>query len=84
MSSVTIDLKYPITENGQTIRTVTLRRPRVADLMAMDSVTGQTAKTVRLVANLAEMSPTAVGNLDAEDYGRVAAELERFFGPGNG
>ena len=74
----TISLKHPITVDGREVAVLTLRRPKVRDLERMDKVSGEIAKAVTLVADLAELSPDQVRELDAEDFTAVAEVLGDF------
>ena len=74
----TITLKHPITVDGREVAVLTLRRPKVRDLERMDKVSGEIAKAVTLVADLAELSPDQVRELDAEDFTAVAEALGDF------
>ena len=76
----TINLKHPITVDGREVAELTLRRPKVRDLERMDKVPGEVAKAVAMVADLAEISPDQVRELDAEDFTAVAEALGDFLG----
>ena len=73
-----IKLKHPIVADGREITELALRRPKVRDLERMDKVSGEIAKAVTLVADLAELSPDQVRELDAEDFTAVAEALGDF------
>ena len=75
-----IKLKHPIIADGREVIELALRRPRVRDLERMDKVTGEMAKVVAMVADLAELSPDQVRDLDAEDFSAVAEALGDFLG----
>jgi hypothetical protein len=76
MSSVTIDLKYP-TEKG--LEKITLRRPKVRDMIASDKSKGSDAdKEVALFANLAELSPDEIASLDMADYKQLQDAYKDF------
>jgi hypothetical protein len=65
----TIKLKYPIDVAGEKITSLNLRRPKVRDMLAADKATGSDAeKEVHLFANLCEVSPDAIMELDGADY----------------
>ena len=75
-----IKLKHPITVDGAEVAELTMRRPKVRDLERMDKVSGEMAKAVALVGDLAELSPDQVRDLDAEDFTAVAERLGDFLG----
>ncbi len=65
----TIKLDYPIAAEGRTIDEITLRRPKVRDMLAADGLAGSEAeKEIRMFANLAEMTPATIEALDLADY----------------
>ena len=70
-------LERPITHNGRTLKTLTLRRPLVRDLIAANRQaqgSGPTAGDAALVAACADVPFTAVGHLDAADFRRLLRE----------
>ena len=75
-----IKLKHPIQADGREVAELTLRRPKVRDIERMDKVDGQVAKAVTLIADLAELAPDQVRELDAEDFSAVAEALGDFLG----
>lgn len=75
-----IKLKQPITVDGVETSTINLRRPKVRDLERMDKVSGEMAKAVGMVADLAELTPDQVRELDAEDFIAVSEQLADFLG----
>ena len=83
MTSIT--LKHPITVDGREVSEISLRRPKVRDLERMDKVSGEMAKAVAMVGDLAELTPDQVREIDAEDFSAVAEKLGDFFRgrPGN-
>ena len=78
----TIKLEFPITSGAQLIQEITLRRPKVKDTLAVQKMGGnQAEQEIRLVANLATLTPAEIEELDAADYARVQEVLARFFSP---
>lgn len=55
-----------------------MRPPRVRDILAVDAISGDAAKEVRLLANLCDVSPRAVEDLDLRDYEALQREYSRF------
>ncbi len=65
----TIELKYPPTVDGLAIGELTMRRPNVRDMLAADKAGGTDAeKEIRTFANLCEVSPKTIEELDLADY----------------
>lgn len=75
-----IKLKHPIIADGVEVTELALRRPKVRDLERIDKVAGEIAKAVTLTADLAELTPDQVRELDAEDFAAVAERLADFLG----
>mgnify|MGYP003607430467 CR=1 FL=1 len=78
----TVTLREPIEINGAKIGVLTLRRPKVRDLEAIDKIAGETAKTVALIANLSELPPEAVRELDAADFAAASKAVAEMLGNG--
>ncbi len=75
-----IELTYPLKIAGAEVSVLNLRRPKVRDLEQMDKQSGDIAKTVTLIANLAEITPEQVRELDAEDFAVVSEMVAGFLG----
>ena len=72
MRSETIDLDRPVTVGGETVERLTMRAPKVRDMLAQDKLSGTDAeKEVRLFANLCEVAPAVIEELDLADYRRL-------------
>jgi len=75
----TIELKYPIDVAGEKITSLNLRRPKVRDMLAADKASGSDAeKEVNLFANLCEVSPDAIMELDGSDYSQLQKTYSSF------
>ena len=68
MGGTTITLKYPVTVDGITHDTLTMRRPKVRD--SRDAQRGGTNadSEILLFANLCEVTPATIEDLDMADY----------------
>ncbi len=76
---VNIELKYPFEINGVTCDSLSIRRPKVNDrLIAEKSPGSEIEKEIRLIANLCEVSPENIMQLDLADYGSVQECLTSF------
>jgi hypothetical protein len=72
----TITLKYPA-ENGLT--TLTIRRPKVRDMLASDKKAGSDAeKEITLFANLCEVTPSDIELMDMADYAQLQEAYKNF------
>lgn len=77
----TIELKHPVSVGGVTVERLTLRRPKVKDLLAAEKGTpDRAAQEVRLFANLCEVSPATIEELDLADYRQLQVLAEGFTG----
>ena len=76
----TIRLQYPVTVDGEDITEITLRRPKVADLKRAEKHKDNFEKSIRIIADLAEISPQVVEELDASDFAAVTAKVGEFMG----
>lgn len=80
MDTTEIPLAHPVGENGTTLTSLHIRRPKVRDRLAVDKLPGTEAdREVRFIANLCEVSPDTIEELDMADYVRVQEVLAGFF-----
>jgi hypothetical protein len=76
-----IKLEFPIDIDGAKVGELTLRRPTVKDMrVARNSAKDDAAQEIALIANLAQITPEQVEQLDLADYAQVQAALQGFFG----
>ncbi len=74
-----IKLKYPIKVDGIEIKSLKMRRPKVRDRMAVEKQSASDAeKEVNLIANLCEVSPDALSELDLADYKLLQDKITDF------
>lgn len=77
-----IDLEYPITVDGVEVASLAMRRPTVADQLAFEEGKGSEARrTVALMANLCDVPPASIQQLDASDFAKLAEVLKGFNEP---
>jgi hypothetical protein len=77
-----IDLDYPITVDGVQVSSLAMRRPTVADQLAFEDGKGsEAARTVTMMANLCDVPPASIKQLDTVDFGKLAAALRGFNEP---
>ncbi len=82
----TLDLQYPITNNGEECNQLCIRRPSVRDLLVSERAKGnEIEKEIRLIANLCEVAPEQIEQLDMADYMKLQETLTSFLSlnPGN-
>lgn len=82
MSKTTYQLKYPVTLNGETITELNLRRPKARDLIKSQKAKGGEMEMIAtMLADLAEITPRVVNELDAEDFAAVGEVIGNFMTP---
>jgi hypothetical protein len=74
-----IELDFPIEISGVEVKHLVMRRPKVRDLMAAQKGGGSDADMgVALVANLCEITPDEVLELDSLDWDKCEAQVAAF------
>jgi len=74
-----IKLKHPITLEGEEVTQLTLRRPKVRDMLGADKQGGTDAeKEIRIFANLCEVTPAVIEELDLADYQALQGVYQGF------
>lgn len=81
----TIELAYPITIDGTDTKALHMRRPKVRDQLLMDK-SGMSGKSdsereVLFFANLCEISPAEIEQLDMGDYLKLQETFSGFLRP---
>ena len=77
----TITLRYPVVHEGQTISTLTMRRPLARDSRDAQRGGGSPADAeMRLFANLCEVAPGVLEEMDLGDYLKLQKQFEVFLG----
>lgn len=68
-----IALDYPIEADGVRLERLSIRRPKVRDLLTANKSGGgdEVAREIRLFANLCEVAPEVIEDLDMADYGKL-------------
>jgi hypothetical protein len=77
-----IKLEEPIKIDGVLVHELSLRRPKVRDLLiASKKETSESEREVNLIANLAEVPAESIKDLDMRDYLKIQEELKDFLSP---
>lgn len=80
-TSATIDLDFPFDYKGEKITSITLRRPKVRDSIAVDKIKGgEFQRGLAMIANLADREPELLHELDDVDLEKVQAQYLAFTG----
>ena len=77
-----INLEYPITVDGVEVSSVAMRRPNVADQLAFEDGKGSEAhRTVLMMANLCDVPPGSIKQLDGADFAKLVEVFQGFKEP---
>lgn len=77
--SVKVELSEPLTIGGAKVSIVTLRAPKVRDMLVMDKLGGSDAeKEIRLIASLCDIEPAAIEEMTLADYGKLQEAYRGF------
>lgn len=80
-----IKLSNPVKIDGVEVYELSLRSPKVRDLIASGKKNvSEAEREVNLIANLAEVSPETVQDLDLRDYIKIQEWLKDFLSPETG
>ncbi len=79
MDKTVVKLQYPVRVNGQELTELRMRRPKVRDRLVVEKLAAsQAEKEVRFIANLCEIAPDDVEELDMADYAQLQEVLSGF------
>ena len=80
--TTTIELKYPVTVDGTEISQLTMRNPKVSDMLAGEKGGGSDVKKeIRTFAHLCEISPETIEELYGADYLALQKAYKNFLSP---
>ena len=75
-----IKLSHPVMSDGTELRVLNLRRPKVRDVILAAKLGGSDEeKEVRMFANLCEVTPETIEDLDIADYKELQESYKAFF-----
>ena len=78
-----IELKYPIQINGTETSVLHMRRPKVRDQLLVEKSglvgKGDAEREVLLFANLCEVAPNDIEQIDMSDYKKLQVAYGSFF-----
>ena len=79
MSKVKIELTHGIDIDGVRVSVLQLRRPKVRDMLTVEkSVENDAEKEIQLFANLSELAPDTLMELDMADYAKLQKAYQDF------
>lgn len=80
MTTTNVTLKFPVTVDGHEYTTLQMRRCKVKDRRLAAKQKTAEDQEVTLIANLCEVPPNVIDELDAADYEQLQDVLRGFFG----
>ncbi len=79
MDKVKIELTHAINIDGTKVSVLNLRRPKVRDMLSVEkSIDNDAEKEIQLFANLCEISPDNLLDLDMSDYAKLQKVYQDF------
>jgi hypothetical protein len=79
MDKLKIELTHPIDIDGTKVSVLQLRRPKVRDMLGVEkSVDNDAEKEIQLFANLCELTPENLLDLDMADYSKLQKAYQDF------
>lgn len=73
-----VPLAYPVMFDGKTVDSLTMRRPTVKDMLAVESLGSEQQRELHLFASLCEVNPECLELLDLADYGQLQEVFSGF------
>lgn len=59
-------------------KNVTIRKPKVRDLVLLDSVDGEVQKEILLISTLSQLPEDEILDMDLPDYGKLQEKVQGF------
>ena len=78
--TTTIKLKYPVIVDGQEHTELHMRRCKVKDRRLAAKQKNDEDREITLIANLCDVTPSVIDELDSADYDQLQEALRGFFG----
>ncbi|EYD71816.1 phage tail assembly protein [Limimaricola hongkongensis] len=78
--SLTVTLEEPVEHKDKTYTSLTFRRGKAKDFVAMDAVKGEMRKSMALFASMAGVPLPVIEELDTEDFVKVGKEVAVLMG----
>lgn len=78
MRTVDIELKYPVTVEGHEYKKITMRAPKVRDQIVAQKASGKEEMELTLFANLCEITPDVLEELELADYSQLHSAYHDF------
>lgn len=78
--NVTVQLASPVTHDGKSYSSITLRKMKAKDLVAGDLVEGENRRGFAILASVAEVPVAVIEELDIEDFAQLNEALTTLVG----
>lgn len=78
--SETMTLEHPFEYGGETYSELTIRRPKMRDLKKFEGIKDKFIRAITMLADLAEIAPDAVDEMDPIDFNAASAKIAAFMG----
>lgn len=75
----TYKLKFPVQDGAQSYTVLTIRRPKMRDVKKFEKIADPMEKSCVMITDLAELPPSAVDELDPDDFNAIALVIKGFF-----
>ena len=76
---ITYTLLIPISQGSDEIRELEFIRPKVKHLKKLDAVSGDIAKTAKMIEVCANIPPSVVDEIDSSDLVEIGKIVQNFF-----
>ena len=73
-----IKLSYPVASAGAEVTEISMRRPKVGDMLVGKKQSDE-EKEVAIFANLCQITPEAIREMDLGDYKKLQEAFQGFF-----
>lgn len=80
MTKETITLAHPFTFEGEAVTEIELRRPKMRDMKKAQKHKDDMEKSIHMMADLAEVTPKLIEELDTEDFKALSDKVADFMG----
>ncbi len=80
MHKETIELQFPFTHQGIEYSELSIRRPKMRDMKKAQQHKNDMTKSIHMMADLAEVTPAVIEELDTQDFKTVSDKLGEFMG----
>ena len=75
-----IELQYPVPFEGGELKEISIRRPKVADVVAARKAKKEEAEQeIVMLSRLTDIPPETIESLDLSDYKKLQETLSGFF-----